>query len=735
MSAIPVRTVADGDHADHAGHAYGETGLAGLLGGPPPETAPEPPQVEVRRNAAVPALIGIAASAIATAYLYRAVDTSSVSDWAWCAGMALVAVTYLVALLDARTPLLVADELGVRVRLGTQWRAVPWEAVEQVVVSPRHGPLRDGRLLVLLHHVARAVEGLDGRSRRAARQNQRRYGAALAVPLGLTTRAGGPQATLAGRLDALADGRADVVTAPPRGALADLAAPGPGPAPAEPAEPAEPAAAAAQTDAQPVAGSDQPPARPPAAGPARRLRWGRRMRADRSAGQPDQPPPAKEAGPAPAGPKAGELEAGEPVAVEPDAEPTAEPIAEPDSDGPRPGRGLRRRLGTAVSRAGSGRRRDLDGSGAPPPALGQAAGPSAAPGEVTRPGATPLAPAARAVPLLGDRGGRVPPTVEATAQGAAALAPQPGSTDELPESVVLRRPDVDPFGLGGADPARPGPPAALPDDARVSRIATLGDPVEPPVVDDFATEPAYDPVIGPELAAARTRVGLTVDELAERTRIRPHVIESIEVDDFAPCGGDFYARGHIRTLARVLGQDADPMLRHFEARYATAPVSPRRVFEAELATGLGGTGRRASGGPNWSLLVALVLVLVLVWSAVRLFAGDDERMLENPPPVLNGSQGLGGYDLPSPAAPRPVEARLVAQGGGTHVRVTDADDVVVFEGDLATDEEVTVHGDPPLTVSADDGGVLEVTVAGQDRGLLGQPGQPGQPAEQTYPRR
>ena len=62
-------------------------------------------------------------------------------------------------------------------------------------------------------------------------------------------------------------------------------------------------------------------------------------------------------------------------------------------------------------------------------------------------------------------------------------------------------------------------------------------------------------------AAARTRVGLTVDELAERTRIRPHVIESIEVDDFAPCGGDFYARGHLRTLARVLGRDREAVER------------------------------------------------------------------------------------------------------------------------------------------------------------------------------
>ena len=134
-------------------------------------------------------------------------------------------------------------------------------------------------------------------------------------------------------------------------------------------------------------------------------------------------------------------------------------------------------------------------------------------------------------------------------------------------------------------------------------ISTLGEPVDPLVIDDFVTEPAYDPVIGPELAAARVRVGLSVDQLAERTRIRPHVIESIEVDDFAPCGGDFYARGHLRTLARVLGKDPAPLLEKFDKRYATAPINARRVFEAELATGMTGSMRSTSAartGRCWS---------------------------------------------------------------------------------------------------------------------------------------
>ena len=76
------------------------------------------------------------------------------------------------------------------------------------------------------------------------------------------------------------------------------------------------------------------------------------------------------------------------------------------------------------------------------------------------------------------------------------------------------------------------------------------------------------PSIGPLIAAARHRARLSIDTLSERTRIRPHVLECIEVDDFAACGGDFYARGHLRTLARIFGLDAQQLLDLYDDHYA-----------------------------------------------------------------------------------------------------------------------------------------------------------------------
>ncbi len=272
---------------------------------------------------------------------------------------------------------------------------------------------------------------------------------------------------------------------------------------------------------------------------------------------------------------------------------------------------------------------------------------------------------------------------------AAAFKVDPTAVDDhtrqLPESDQLRRPD----------------PMMI-DDL---------------VIEQVGVEPADDPIVGPQLAAARTRLGLTVDALAERTRIRPHVIESIEVDDFAPCGGDFYARGHLRTLARVLGVDAAPLLEAYDERYADAPINARRVFEAELATGHDGPIRSTRGGPNWSVLVAAVMALILIWSIARLIMDSPVELHSKP--VLNGSPSAQTH--PGPAVP----VVLDAAEGGTHVVVRDAAGEVVFNGDLPYGATKSLKASPPVRVQSSDGS-LKVSVDGQDEGPLGAAGQPAQ---------
>src|SRR4051795_5524347 len=153
-------------------------------------TAVRPPGhvVEVRRRAGLAVGLGAGASLVAVAYLARAASGGGALDWALFAVLGLIGVANLAALLDARTPLLVADDLGVRLRLARTWVGLPWGGLAEVEHRPGRGWWRDGLLVVHTHYVQRVLEDLDPPARRTARLNARLHRTPLSVPLGLGTR-------------------------------------------------------------------------------------------------------------------------------------------------------------------------------------------------------------------------------------------------------------------------------------------------------------------------------------------------------------------------------------------------------------------------------------------------------------------------------------------------------------------------------------------------------------------
>ncbi|MBO0847704.1 MAG: hypothetical protein J2P22_20075, partial [Nocardioides sp.] len=180
-------------------HQQPDEHLIEPIGGP--ATAPED-TVEVRRRAGVAVALGAGSSLVAVAYLARAAGGGAALDWALGALLGLIGVVNLAALLDARTPLLVADELGVRLRLGRTWVGLPWGGLQEVEHRPRRHWWRDGRLVVRTHYVQRVLEDLDRPARRTARLNTRLHRAPLAVPIGLGTRVLGADPDLVSALRA-----------------------------------------------------------------------------------------------------------------------------------------------------------------------------------------------------------------------------------------------------------------------------------------------------------------------------------------------------------------------------------------------------------------------------------------------------------------------------------------------------------------------------------------------------
>ena len=124
--------------------------------------------------------------------------------------------------------------------------------------------------------------------------------------------------------------------------------------------------------------------------------------------------------------------------------------------------------------------------------------------------------------------------------------------------------------------------------------------------------------IGESLAEARRQAGLTVGQVSNQTRIRESIIRDIERDDFSACGGDFYARGHIRSIAAVVGADPVPLISAYDAEHGPpGMIRAAEVFEPTTPIKI-----RERRSPSLSLIVAVVLLAIIGFGAYRLVSDN-----------------------------------------------------------------------------------------------------------------
>jgi len=159
--------------------------------------------------------------------------------------------------------------------------------------------------------------------------------------------------------------------------------------------------------------------------------------------------------------------------------------------------------------------------------------------------------------------------------------------------------------------------------------------------------------IGESLADARVRAGLTVGQVSQQTRIRESIIRDIERGDFEACGGDFYARGHIRSIAGAVGTDPVPLISEYDADHG--PVSPLRaadVFEPAKPIKM-----RERHSPSLAMIVVMVLLAIIGYAGYRLVSDHGksggrpavaaDTVQPTPTPAPKAKPSPGPYAAPS----------------------------------------------------------------------------------------
>jgi cytoskeleton protein RodZ len=276
--------------------------------------------------------------------------------------------------------------------------------------------------------------------------------------------------------------------------------------------------------------------------------------------------------------------------------------------------------------------------------------------------------------------------------------------------------------------------------------------------------------VGETVARARAAAGMTVAQVAETTRIRSALISAIENDDFRPCGGDVYARGHLKSIATAIGIDPTALAAQLDeqlgsAREEAAPVAPvvqpTRLMDGGSGNGLaslaGTLGASLSGGrrgANWSAVMALALVVIVVVGAVSVLgnrpsgsssvAGPGVGASNTPSPASSSPEPATPSAPPSTTRPPDVVAaadgvlvKLTVTGRASWVRVTTGTGKTLFEGTLSNGVIKTFRDKTKVKLLLGDAGAVALNVNSHDLGAPGSGGQvlkvefgPGDPTNQ-----
>jgi len=243
--------------------------------------------------------------------------------------------------------------------------------------------------------------------------------------------------------------------------------------------------------------------------------------------------------------------------------------------------------------------------------------------------------------------------------------------------------------------------------------------------------------LGSVIRQARIDAGLSIDDLSERTSIRAGLLKEIESDDFTKCGGETYARGHLRNIAPLIKMDSQLLLELYENEQS---MQPRRIQEM-LAENNVMTHPVDKKTISWKTLAGISLSTLALLAAVQIIISNSKTTTVTNPEVVASESATPQPSLTAEAQPTQTSAATPApvrdtysSGTGVSVSVTavranswlfvsDSNGTTLYSGQVRNGQKLNFSATTRLSLKVGNAGAVDISVNGKAAQQIGDEGE------------
>ncbi|MEY4036954.1 MAG: hypothetical protein RL201_335 [Actinomycetota bacterium] len=227
--------------------------------------------------------------------------------------------------------------------------------------------------------------------------------------------------------------------------------------------------------------------------------------------------------------------------------------------------------------------------------------------------------------------------------------------------------------------------------------------------------------LGQFIKGARESAGLSVDQLAAVTSIRTGLIIEMEKNNFINCGGDTYARGHLRNIAPKIFLDPQILIDMYNEEHSTESRKIHDMLVENNATRIPTERKTVS----WKSLAIASVVLLVALAIGQIIISDSKTTVA---PVVKVSPTASAVASPSPTtvatetvSPNPtgeLALTISAARGNSNIDVV-VDGQHLYKGPMFQGDTKSFNAPTSISIYLSNAGDLDLTLNGEKLAPLG----------------